>query len=122
VANILVVEDYAVTQRLLGYILQVGGHLVTPAYNGSDALTKLSEHVFDLMIIDITMPTMDGLTLLHHIRADQRYLNLPIVMLTASGDDRHRREAMAGGASTFLTKPVSSTHLSSVVNDLLKVS
>jgi CheY-like chemotaxis protein len=122
VANILVVEDYAVTQRLLGYILQVGGHIVTPAYDGSDALNKLSDHNYDLMIIDISMPRMDGLTLLRHIRADKRYLNLPIVMLTASGEDRDRREAMEVGASMFLTKPVSSTHLSSVVNDLLKVS
>jgi CheY-like chemotaxis protein len=121
-ANILVAEDYTVTQRLLGYILQVGGHIVTSAYDGADALVKLHSHDFDLMIIDIAMPKMDGLTLLRHIRADKRYMSLPVIMLTASGEDRHRRDAMAEGANIYLTKPVSSTELSSVVNNILKVS
>ncbi len=118
-AKILVVEDFTTTQRLLSYVLQVGGHAVTPAGNGCEALDELSHGTFDLLIVDIMMPTMDGLTLLRHVRADTRYTSLPVIMLTSSVDDQHKRDAIACGANSFLVKPISSTDLSLAVNTLL---
>jgi CheY-like chemotaxis protein len=119
-AHILVVEDYTVTQRLLSHMLRARGHTITPAFNGVEALDKLTDDTFDLLIIDIAMPMMDGLTLLRHLRADERYRALPIIVLTASADDADRRMAQADGASTFLTKPVSSNELAEAVNVLLQ--
>ncbi len=120
-ANILVVEDTTTTQRLLEFILQVGGHTVTSAFNGVEALDKLARGMYDLLIVDVAMPMMDGLTLLRELRANTHYTNLPIIMLTASAEDRLKTEALADGANIFLTKPISSTELSEVVNSLLNV-
>ncbi|MBP7960991.1 MAG: response regulator [Caldilineaceae bacterium] len=118
-ANILVVDDYSVTQRVITFILQRSGHQIMTASNGQEALTLLAHTVVDLAIVDMAMPVMDGLTLLKLLRADPLYKDIPIVMLTASGDDQHRLEATKVGADAFLTKPASSQELTETVNGLL---
>ena len=118
-ANILVVDDYSVTQRVITFILQRSGHQIMTASNGQEALTLLTHTVVDLAIMDMAMPIMDGLTLLKHLRADPLYKDIPIIMLTASGDDQHRLEATKVGANAFLTKPTSSQELTETVNGLL---
>lgn len=118
-AKILVVEDYTVTLRLLSYLLQVNGHAVTSAEDGLQALDHLSQNHFDLIIVDIAMPRMDGLTLVRRMRADERYTAIPVIMLTASGEDHHRKEALESGANGYLMKPISSVELNNAVNTAL---
>jgi CheY-like chemotaxis protein len=118
-ATVLIVEDYAVTRRMLSYTLQQEGHTVVTAMHGKDALRHLAETVVDIAIVDIAMPEMDGLTLLKLLRANERYKNLPIIMLTASGQDADRIQARAEGANDFLSKPTSSRELLESVNRLL---
>lgn len=110
-ATILVVDDYTVTQRVLGHILRRGDYEVITALNGVEALDILREQSVDLVICDIAMPAMDGITLLRHIRADAHWQHLPVIMLTASGEDEYRVQAEMEGANGFLTKPVSSDEL-----------
>ena len=119
-ATILVVDDYAVTQRVLSFMLQRTEHKVLTASNGQEGLTTLAETPIDLAIIDVAMPIMDGLTMLKHLRADERYAEIPVIMLTASGVDHHRLEATEVGADAFLTKPASSQELTETVTRLLK--
>lgn len=119
-ASILIVDDYTVTQRVISYLLQKNGHSVAIASNGSEALVKLANTLYDLAIIDVAMPGMDGLTLLRHIRADTGLNSLPIIMLTASGDDQHRVAATSAGVEAFLTKPASSRELLGTVNRCLQ--
>jgi two-component system chemotaxis response regulator CheY len=118
-AKILVVDDYAVTQRVITFILQRSNHTILTAANGKEALDLLGTTAIDLAIIDMAMPIMDGLTLLRHMRADETYRAIPVIMLTASGDDEHRVEATAEGVDAFLTKPASTQELTIVVNRLL---
>jgi len=118
-ATILVVEDDPISQRVLIYRLTREGHAVIPAGNGREALARLSETWVDLVITDLAMPKMDGLTLLKHLRADVRFRALPIVVLTASGQDEDRRIAWAEGASEVLAKPTGSRDLLGVINALL---
>lgn len=118
-ARILVVDDYAVTQRVITFILQRSNHQIITAGNGQEALELLAQTEVDLAIIDMAMPIMDGLTLLRHIRKDERLQEIPVIMLTASGDDDHRIEATAEGVSAFLTKPASTQELTMVVQRLL---
>ncbi len=118
-ATILVVDDNSVNLRMMGYTLQKGGHTVITAVNGVQALERLAENPPDLVLTDLTMPEMDGLTLLKHIRSDQRFGHLPVIMLTASGQDEDRQTARAEGANEFLTKPTSSRELLDTVNRLL---
>lgn len=107
-ANILVVEDYHVAQRMYSHMLRKQGHQVILADNGVIALERLAEDPIDLVVADLAMPEMDGVTLLRHIRADERYQHLPVIILTASGQEKDRMQADAEGVNDFLTKPTSS--------------
>ncbi len=111
VAKILVVEDYPVTQRVLSLTLRNSGHDVTVAGDGEEALRKLGQAPVDLALVDIAMPEIDGLTLLRHLRSDNRFQSLPVIMLTASGQDEDRAMALSIGADGFLNKPTSSREL-----------
>lgn len=118
-SNVLTVDDYSVTQRVLGHILQHGGHTAYSAETGHEALEMLETTEIDLMVLDIAMPGMDGITLLKQLKADERYAHIPIIMLTASGQDEDRRDAEEAGADLFLTKPIGSTELLNAVEQLL---
>lgn len=120
-ATILIAEDHLVTQRVLTKRLRDAGHQVITATNGQDALTELTTGVaaVDLVITDLAMPQVDGLTLLREIRADAEIANLPVIVLTASALDEQRQAALAAGASGFLEKPVSSWELESTLSRFL---
>lgn len=118
-AMVLVVDDSPVSQRLLSYTLQRAGYTVVMASNGCEALDILQDQPVDLVISDLAMPEMDGLTLLEAIRADQRLRALQLVMLTASGQEHDRSLAQAAGASDFLTKPTSTRDLLATVGRLV---
>ncbi len=119
-SKILVVDDYPITQKLLSHQLRNNGHEAILAGNGREAMRQLSENKVDLAILDIAMPEMDGITLLKKLRADERFKDLPVIMLTASGQDNDRMIAETQGISDFLTKPVSSIQLAEAVNRCLQ--
>lgn len=118
-AEILVVDDYVVTQRVLSQQLHKAGHSVVVAGSASEALAQLAQGEFQLAILDLNMPDMDGLTLLQQLRATDSHCHLPIIVLTASGQDQDRIASRAAGANGFMTKPVSSWELVSAVQQLL---
>jgi CheY-like chemotaxis protein len=110
-ATILIVDDQAVTRRVLSLTLRNEGYDIMTAEDGLDALSRLEEAPVDLVLLDITMPRMDGLALLHALRSDERHAALPVIMLTANGQDSTRKAALSIGADGFLTKPTSSHEL-----------
>jgi CheY-like chemotaxis protein len=116
IASILVVDDYVVTQRVLSTQLRKGGYEVITAGSAQEALCYLAQRNFDLAIIDVAMPEMDGITLLEKLRKERNEPKLPVIMLTASALDEDRIRAHAAGATDFLTKPISSWELLDVVN------
>lgn len=115
-ASILIVDDYVVTLRILSTQLRKGGYEVVTAGNGKEAISRIGERNFDLAIIDIAMPDMDGITLLQKLRNEYGQTTLPIIMLTASALDEDRILAQKAGATDFLTKPISSWELLEVVH------
>jgi CheY-like chemotaxis protein len=119
VAVILVADDDPISQRMLGYMLGRLGHTVVQAMNGQEALSQLDTAQADLVILDLAMPVMDGVTALRQLRADERFGELPVIMLTASGLERDARTARAEGASEFLTKPFRSQELVEKLEALL---
>ena len=118
-ANILIAEDNRVNQRMLMFTLRKGGHNVLTAMHGVEALEHMATNDIDLVIADIEMPEMDGVTLVKHLRADKRYSDLPVIVLTASGENEDHSTAMAAGADNVLTKPSSSQELIATVNSML---
>lgn len=104
--NVLVVDDDSMVRMILRQVLQ--HHLsagVTEASNGYDALVALDGDSFDLVVLDLQMPVMDGLTVLKTIRASKRHAALPVVVLTADRKDEHVVQSIRLGVSDYLTKP-----------------
>lgn len=118
-AKILVVDDEPVTNRLLSLMLQRNNHTVVNANNGVEALSCLKQTQIDLMITDINMPDMNGLVLLEELRATKKHKDLPVIVLTAIGQEHMSQVAVQKGASNFLTRPVSSWELKEAVSDCL---
>jgi CheY-like chemotaxis protein len=117
--NILVVDDSATMRQLLLLTLKkVKGSQVVEAAEGKEAADKLSRQPFDLAIVDINMPEMNGLELVSHIRNVMK-LSLPIVMVTTKGEEGVRDQALQRGANGYLTKPISGEALVKLIHELL---
>ena len=105
--NILVAEDHIVNQKLLAIVLQRMGHNVTFCENGELAVKALQDKAYDVVLMDIHMPVMDGLSATRAIRAmDNGRAETPIIALTADVLEVARTQAMQAGVNIFLTKPV----------------
>lgn len=120
-AKILIVDDHSTSQRLMGFILQQKHHVVVAALNGRQALERLSEQPFDLVITDINMPELNGIELLEHMRSNSQYCIIPVIILTGSVQDLDHSRAREAGAVAFLTKPVGSDEIIATVDQLLSV-
>lgn len=118
-ARILMVDDDTGTLRLLKLMLQRYNHSLELAFNGIQALERMAHTPFDLLITDIMMPEMDGLTLIEKVRAKQENVTMPIIVITANGYDNISEAATAKGASYILTQPFSSKELSQAVSNCL---
>ncbi|MCK4846453.1 MAG: response regulator [Deltaproteobacteria bacterium] len=117
--KILSAEDSPATQKFISFTLKYKGYEVVVANDGIEALEKLSQETFDLVILDIMMPRMNGLEVLKEIKTKTPYKDLPILMLTSEKGDADRKEAMSLGASNFLTKPFQPPELISAVESAL---
>lgn len=118
--TVLIAEDNRVNQRMLTFTLRKNDYTVITAMHGLEALDQMETTPIDLVIADINMPEMDGITLVKHLRADKRYQSLPIIVLTASGEGEDYNIARSAGADDVLTKPASSRELISTIEKMLK--
>lgn len=104
--DVLVVDDDAMARLILRQVLQRHfGATVTEAPNGLEALVALEARTFDLIVLDLKMPVMDGLTVLGTIRAGERHAKTPVVVLTADRKDENVHHSIKLGVSDYLTKP-----------------
>lgn len=107
--DILLVEDNRVNQQVARELLEQSGVRVTLAENGLSAVNKVSSRHFDLILMDIQMPEMDGLTATRLIL--ENHPGIPVIAMTAHAQEHDRQMALAAGMSDFLTKPIDSTTL-----------
>jgi CheY-like chemotaxis protein len=119
VANVLVVDDNPVNLRVCRLILERYGHTVETETSPVAVLSRVQGQVPDVLITDLMMPILDGIELTRQIRALPIGQDLPIIVLTARGEESDQDRAMEAGATYFLTKPVSSGALTAAVNDAL---
>lgn len=103
--SILIVEDTADLRELLAYRIEHLGYQVTPAENGRQALELLQNQKFDLMLLDIMMPEMNGYQVLEHIRDDPNFKNLPVIVVSAVNDMDSVVKCIELGAEDYLPKP-----------------
>jgi signal transduction histidine kinase/ActR/RegA family two-component response regulator len=105
-ARILLVEDNEVNRLVARKILEKAGLAVQMAHNGAEALALLEKESFDLVLMDIQMPEMDGLEATRRLRAEPRFANLPIVAMTAHAMSGDRELSLAAGMNDHITKPI----------------
>ena len=118
--RILVVDDTPQNVRLLEAILIPRGYAVATASSGQQALDRVAEQLPDIVLLDIMMPGMDGHEVCRRLRADPTTALLPVVMVTASGD-QNKVKALESGADDFIPKPVNQTELLARVRSLLRI-
>ena len=119
-ARVLVVDDQPANVRLLEAILMPRGYDVRTASSGEEALAALDREDVDLVLLDIVMPGIDGYEVCRRIRVRPGTAYLPVVMVTASGDEQ-KVKALEAGADDFLTKPINTNELLARVDSLARI-
>ncbi len=119
-ARILVIEDDAALLELLGYNLAACGYEVRTASSAEDGALMLAEDLFDLVILDWMLPDMSGIELCARLRRGAKYPQLPILMLTARGEEADRVRGLSTGADDYVVKPFSVPELMARVQALLR--
>ena len=120
--RILIVEDSPTMRQLLVFALRRLKNVeIVEAQDGMDGLRKISSDHFDLALIDINMPVMDGLKLISLIRGEDSLKEIPIVVITTEGAKEDRDRALVLGANEYLTKPIQANRVLAVARALLKL-
>ncbi len=120
--RILIVEDSPTMRQLLVFALRRLKNVeIVEAQDGMDGLRKISSDHFDLALIDINMPVMDGLKLISLIRGEDSLKEIPIVVITTEGAKEDRDRALVLGANEYLTKPIQANRVLAIAKSLLKI-
>ncbi|MGA9033090.1 MAG: response regulator [Sulfuricaulis sp.] len=118
-ATILTVDDTASMRQMISFTLHSVGHEVIQASDGQEALKVLEGKKVDLVIADINMPNMDGITLLKSLRALAEYKFTPVLMLTTESQEAKRQQGKVAGATGWIVKPFNPEQLLTVVKKVL---
>lgn len=117
--RLLLAEDNEANVATISSYLKAKGYQIQVATNGREALLKAQEEVPDLILMDIQMPEVDGLTAIAQMRADSSLASIAIIALTALAMPGDREKCLAMGANEYLTKPIRLKHLADVIQNLL---
>lgn len=118
-ANILAVDDSASMREMVSFTLKGAGYNVTEAADGEEALNKARSQQFDLVLTDVNMPIMDGITFIRHLRAEANYKYIPMLMLTTESAADKKAEGKAAGATGWIVKPFNPDQLLNTINKVL---
>lgn len=118
-AAILAVDDSASIRVAIKIALSGAGYAVTEAVNGADGIAKAQAGRFDLIVTDLNMPIMDGLTMIEQLRQSPAHMGVPIIFLTTESDAAMKQRAKAAGATGWLTKPFDPDQLVKIIKKVL---
>lgn len=118
--TILVVEDEPAIQELIQINLQMAGYSVLTHDNAEDALKGIQHELPDLALLDWMLPGMSGVDLARRLRGDSRTKSLPIILLTARGEEEDKLNGLESGADDYITKPFSVKELEARIKALLR--
>lgn len=119
-AQVLIVDDNALNLKLLSFLLVSHGYEVRTATNATDAQLALGETLPHIILMDVCMPGVDGLTLVRLLKADPRTRDIPVVAVTAAAMKGDAEIARAAGCDDYITKPIDTRAFPGRLADLLK--
>jgi CheY-like chemotaxis protein len=117
--EVLIIEDDARSIYLLELILGSQGYRTTVAHTGDECLALMRSRRFDLLVLDLMLPGMDGFEILHQIRTDPQLADVPVVISSARAQATSRHQAAELGADAYLTKPYRKAELLEMVGSLI---
>jgi two-component system chemotaxis response regulator CheY len=117
--TILSVDDSASIRQMVNLTLSGAGYQVVEAGNGAEGLAKATSSKLDMIVTDLNMPVMDGLSLIRELRKLPAYRGVPILFLTTESDADKKAEAKSAGATGWITKPFKQEQLLQVVKKVL---
>jgi two-component system cell cycle response regulator len=117
--NVMIVEDHRIDLKLAGHSIELGGHVVLSSTSAEEALAQLQRGHPDVVLLDLNLPGMDGLSFVRLLKADADTRRLPIVAITAYPDTFQRNELLAAGCAAYLGKPVD---MRSLIKELERVA
>ena len=117
--TILVIDDSASMRQMVAMTLRGAGYTVVEAVDGKDALTKLDGSKFNLIISDVNMPNMDGISFVKAAKLLPAYKFTPVVMLTTEGSDDKKAQGKAAGVRAWIVKPFQPPMLLDAVSKLV---
>jgi CheY-like chemotaxis protein len=118
-SRILIVDDNPVNLKLAADVLESAGLAIDRAIDAEHAQRVLSDTLPELILMDIALPGMDGLTLTRQLKADPRFEGIPIIALTASAMKGDDRKALEAGCVSYITKPIDTRKLAQQVQTIL---
>ena len=119
-AHILVAEDERDIRELIAFTLRFAGYEVTTVSNGEEAVQAAAQIRPDLILMDVRMPRMDGYQACQHIKANPELQAIPVVFLSAKGQESEIQAGLEAGASEYLLKPFAPDELTRRVRELLQ--
>jgi DNA-binding response OmpR family regulator len=120
VARVLLVEDNQDIATLVRHVLERDGHAVDTLSSGSEVLVHVARHQPDLIVLDVMLPGLDGMSVCQALRRNPSTQRVPVIMLTARGEEADRLRGFAIGADDYVTKPFSPKELAARVTALLR--
>lgn len=117
--KILVVDDEKDLVETLVFRLEALGYEALTAYNGQEGLDKARSEKPDLILLDVMMPVMDGYQVCRMLKFDEEFKSIPIIMLTARGQDKDKKTGSDVGADDYVTKPFDSADLTARIKKLI---
>jgi two-component system chemotaxis response regulator CheY len=116
--TVMIVDDSGSFRTVVKLALLKAGYGVVEAVDGQDATTKLDGRKLNLIVCDVNMPNMDGISFVKHLKSTGAYKFVPVVMLTTESQDTKKAEGKAAGARAWITKPFQPSVLIDAVNKL----
>lgn len=117
--QVLVVEDNPDNMKLVTWILEDEGYEVTPAFSGEECLKLAAQNTFDIVLMDISLPGIDGKEATQRLRQTDTYKHKPIIALTAHAIKGEDEDILASGVNELITKPLDEDKLLQRIEDLL---
>ncbi len=118
--KILVVDDDELVLIAIRELLSPLGYSVRTCSGGADAVAEIGREHFDLIILDVLMPGMDGFEVCRQVRKNESYAETPVIILTAKSGDEDKKRGVEVGANLYLPKPISPKRLIALVEEAIK--